>query len=483
MNKKKMIKMKSGVERVITLVLTIVVLLNVVSCGAKKTTTNNAKSEVKDETILVNDFVNDEKTNYSIVKFGHYEQDGNKSNGAEEIEWLVLDVDVNNYLLLSRYVLDSKNFNEEQVDTIYANSTLRKWLNEDFIGSAFSAKDATYLDDTSKYSTKIMKDDKVSILDKDMCSKYFGKENTNNENMKLATLGTEYAKSQGLQVDKNHSSSFYNHGSFLLSDNGENLSKVVWVGQKGHIYNDGQNVKLDNGDGVRPIICLKKTCISSDTNEKLEEHIKNPNGKVNESKKANPNATPLETKKGQTANTNVSAGEETDKIKQYSNVSNEKTHSATLKMNKDNVIDDVVNKKWVYGRTPVSWIYVEPNKQIISNWKPHQSKQFAASQNVSSGNKGCFLPILSNTNDTGTDYEGRFLCYQDAKRNTPEEMKNWFTNGIKDLTYRGYNVEDLLSRRYYLTELSKGISMADNTYINVVYCSELDDIIKNIEGK
>ena len=401
-------KMNLGFKKVCAFLLMVVVLLNMISCGAKKTTKETTKTTTNDETIFVNDFVKDEKTNYSIVKFGHYEQDSNKSNGAEEIEWLVLDVDVNNYLLLSRYVLDSKNFNEEQIDTIYANSTLRKWLNEDFIGSAFSAKEATYLDDTSKYSTKIMKDDKVSILDKDMCAKYFGTENVNNENAKLATLGTEYAKSQGLQVDKNHASSFYNHGSFMLSDNGENLSKVAWVGQKGHIYNDGQNVKLDSGDGVRPIICLKKTCISADTNEKLEEHIKNPNGKVTETKKANPNATPLETKTGE--NASKVSGEETDKIKQYSNVGTEKTHSTSLKMNKDSVIDDVVNKKWVYGRTPVSWIYVEPNKQIISNWKPHQSKQFAASQNVSSGSKGCFLPILSNTNDTGSDYEGRFLC-------------------------------------------------------------------------
>ena len=128
-------------------------------------------------------------------------------------------------------------------------------------------------------------------------------------------------------------------------------------------------------------------------------------------------------------------------------------------------------------------MYVDPNKQLISNWKPHQSKTFAMSKEVSSGSKGCFVPILSGTNDFGTDYEGRFLVFADAKRNTPEEMTRWFTNGIKDLTYRGYNVEDLLSRRYFIDTISKGISKADGTYINVVYCSELDDIIKQIEGK
>ena len=113
---------------------------------------------------------------------------------------------------------------------------------------------------------------------------------------------------------------------------------------------------------------------------------------------------------------------------------------------------------WVCGRTPVSWIYLETNKQIISNQKPNQSKNFVADHHISSVSKGCYLPILSNLNDSGPDYEGRFLSYDDAKRNVPEDMGGWFTNVIKDLTYRNYNVEDLLSRRYYLTQFSKGIS-------------------------
>ena len=138
MNNKKLIKMKTGVERVFAFILFLVVLLNIVSCGAKKTTTNNAKSTTKEETILVNDFTKDEKTNYSIVKFGHYEQDGNKSNGAEEIEWLVLDNNGREATLISKYCLDTKQFNDEYIEVTWETCTLRTWLNNDFLENAFS---------------------------------------------------------------------------------------------------------------------------------------------------------------------------------------------------------------------------------------------------------------------------------------------------------------------------------------------------------
>ena len=38
-----------------------------------------------------------------IITFGHYEQDNNLDNGAEPIEWIVLDVQDGKALLLSKY--------------------------------------------------------------------------------------------------------------------------------------------------------------------------------------------------------------------------------------------------------------------------------------------------------------------------------------------------------------------------------------------
>lgn len=76
----------------------------------------------------------------NIVTFGHYEQDNDTSNGAEEIEWIVLDYDKENHktLLLSKYGLDAKPYNKEYTSVTWETCTLRTWLNQDFLKRAFS---------------------------------------------------------------------------------------------------------------------------------------------------------------------------------------------------------------------------------------------------------------------------------------------------------------------------------------------------------
>ena len=84
------------------------------------------------------------KTNLSkasigdTVQFGAYEQDADTSNGKETIEWIVLDVNGNRALLISKYALDCKAYNNAQIDVTWANCTLRDWLNDDFYNAAFS---------------------------------------------------------------------------------------------------------------------------------------------------------------------------------------------------------------------------------------------------------------------------------------------------------------------------------------------------------
>ena len=76
-----------------------------------------------------------------IVLFGRYEQDDNENNGTEPIEWQVLDVQNNQVLLLSRFGLDSKKYDESRLTMdrrSWSNSTLRTWLNETFINMAFT---------------------------------------------------------------------------------------------------------------------------------------------------------------------------------------------------------------------------------------------------------------------------------------------------------------------------------------------------------
>ena len=74
-----------------------------------------------------------------IIKFGNYPQDsyGRKS----PIEWIVLDVNENEALLISRHGLDCKQYNHEFTNITWENCDLRKWLNDDFLKYAFSEEE------------------------------------------------------------------------------------------------------------------------------------------------------------------------------------------------------------------------------------------------------------------------------------------------------------------------------------------------------
>ncbi len=96
--------------------------------------------------------VNDD-TDYSIgdiVTFGSYEQDNSEDNGAEPIQWEVVDIQDGKALLLSRYVIDKVSYNEpegvegngEMEERPWELSDVYNWLISDFAGSAFTEADA-----------------------------------------------------------------------------------------------------------------------------------------------------------------------------------------------------------------------------------------------------------------------------------------------------------------------------------------------------
>ena len=85
-----------------------------------------------------------EATSYKvgdIIKFGHYEQDGNTTNGKEEIEWEVLKVESDRVLAVSKYGLDCKKYNDTKADVTWETCSLRKWLNNDFMNIAFTLEE------------------------------------------------------------------------------------------------------------------------------------------------------------------------------------------------------------------------------------------------------------------------------------------------------------------------------------------------------
>ena len=73
------------------------------------------------------------------ILFGRYEQDNNFENGPEKIEWLKIDENENNILMLSKYVLDCIQNDKENIeDKMYENNAVIKWLNDEFMKRVFT---------------------------------------------------------------------------------------------------------------------------------------------------------------------------------------------------------------------------------------------------------------------------------------------------------------------------------------------------------
>ncbi len=114
--------------------------------------------------------------------FGSYEQDNDIANGAEDIEWLVLDRQEDKILIISKYGLDAKPYNKEKIDITWENCTLRSWLNDDFYNTAFSSDEKKAVAETSvsadknpKYDTNPGNSttDNVFLLSITEANKYF----------------------------------------------------------------------------------------------------------------------------------------------------------------------------------------------------------------------------------------------------------------------------------------------------------------------
>ncbi len=82
------------------------------------------------------------------VKIGRFEQDGNLENGAEEIEWYVVDYKDGKYFLVSKYLLAEMRYAQNARDTVWETSLIRTYLNGEFLETAFSEQERQYVTST-----------------------------------------------------------------------------------------------------------------------------------------------------------------------------------------------------------------------------------------------------------------------------------------------------------------------------------------------
>lgn len=127
-----------------------------------------------------------------IIKFGKYPQGENGE--VKPIEWLVLEVKPDEALLISRYGIECKHYlsNFQYCRSNWRDCTLREWLNNDFVGLAFSEEEEkkikysiTEKNTHMKYATKDWNTvkDKVFCLDSTEVTWYF-RDNYNNRRCK-----------------------------------------------------------------------------------------------------------------------------------------------------------------------------------------------------------------------------------------------------------------------------------------------------------
>lgn len=187
-----------------------------------------------------------------IVTYGGYEQDGFYSNGEETIEWIVIARDRDNHaLLLSRYCLDALPYNEDGGDVTWEDSSIRVWLNGEFLESAFGGDPNGFIC-TAECKTKDGRSgtdggenttDRIFLLAVDEVTQYFPKESSRRAPV------TEYAKEQGAEYDKN------GNGWWWLRTPGKTQDMAAGVHTAGGVNYDGRDV--DRTDlCIRPALWL-----------------------------------------------------------------------------------------------------------------------------------------------------------------------------------------------------------------------------------
>lgn len=196
----------------------------------------------------------------SYVLFGSYEQDNDTDNGKEDIEWLVLEKKDDRLLVISKYALDCKQYNESFGSVTWETCTLRKWLNGDFINEAFSSEEKSLISEVTvsadanpEYGTNPGNDtkDKVFLLSIDEVNKYF---NTDETRM---CAPTAYAKAQGAWTCSDYElTSGEATCWWWLRSPGGNQTNAAYVDLDGSVYCIGNYVNYDVYGSVRPALWI-----------------------------------------------------------------------------------------------------------------------------------------------------------------------------------------------------------------------------------
>lgn len=227
--------MKGNIYKLVSLILIILMMFVSAACGAAAPTEPEETPSVTQPTVQ-----------HTVITLGSYEQDGDTTS-AEPIEWIVIAGENGKKLLISKYILDCQMFNEVYGECTYDSSSIRKWLNDDFLTKAFTEEEQAKLLVTTVMaeadSTGSDVEDKVFLLSESEVKAYLV-----SDELKLAKA-TAFAENAGVMVNGN------GIGAWWLSSMGTGFRAALYVNEKGEIPADGRGVDYVLY-GVRPAIWI-----------------------------------------------------------------------------------------------------------------------------------------------------------------------------------------------------------------------------------
>lgn len=179
------------------------------------------------------------------IKFGSYPQD--RSGKKAEIKWIVLDVKDGKALVVSQKALDCQKYNETETDVTWETCTLRNWLNNEFLNTAFTAEESDAISPVTLPDIPFDDDDakdKLFLLNTAEAKKYFI------SNSDKFCKSTGYAASKGAYIDKDSGNS-----EWWLRTSGAEPTYAVSVSYSGMINYYGSSVDSDY-TAVRPAMWI-----------------------------------------------------------------------------------------------------------------------------------------------------------------------------------------------------------------------------------
>lgn len=192
------------------------------------------------------------------IKLGKYPQ--SNSYEREVIEWKVINKKSNLLLVISKYVLDAKPYNNKyDTDMTWEHCSLRKWLNNDFFDKAFKPLEKrAIISSTLKNpdNNRVMRlfgpsislggndtNDKIFLLSIDEAEQFF------NSDLERKAQATNYAR------DNNVYAPGEDGGWWWLRSPGNTNAMAAVVFKGGKVYPMGDHIE-DETFAVRPAMWI-----------------------------------------------------------------------------------------------------------------------------------------------------------------------------------------------------------------------------------